>query len=125
MEIKNAPEGARGMLQPHLDTNNFSTLEVQVQELIKAANSERPIRRKELARKLNIEDRTVRRTIEQLRCKGERILSGEKGGYFYAENEGQYRGWRTSITSRIVSMNKMVRAMDGRTEGQIYMEVQE
>ena len=115
--IKNTPEGA------NLDNKDFTILELQVQELIKTANSTRPIRRKELSRALDVDDRTIRKVIERLRCKGERILSGEKGGYYYAENEGQYIGWRTSITSRIVSMNKMVRAMDGRTEGQIYMEV--
>lgn len=120
-EIKNAPEGAAQECAVK-NLPNFSTTELKVQELIKQASSERPIRRAELARKVGVQDRIIRLAIEKLRHEGERILSGEKGGYYYAENEGQYRGWRNSILSRLTSMNKMIKAMDARTEGQTEME---
>lgn len=37
----------------------------------------------------------------------------KKGGYYYAENEKQYREWRESITARIRNMSRMLRKMDG------------
>ena len=121
-EIKNAPEGAAQDCAVK-NLPNFSTTELKVQELIKQASSERPIRRAELARKVGVQDRIVRLAIEKLRHEGERILSGEKGGYYYAENEHQYRMWRSSITSRLLSMSSMIWAMDAHTEGQTEMEV--
>ena len=120
-EIKNAPEGA-AQESAVKNLPNFSTIEYRVQELIKKASSKRPIRRAELARIIGTDDRNVRKAIEELRHSGERILSGEKGGYYYAENEMQYRSWRGSITSRLASMSEMIKAMDARTEGQTEME---
>lgn len=120
-EIKNAPEGAAENNSAY-SLPNFSTIECRVQELIKKASSKRPIRRAELARIIGTDDRNVRKAIEELRHSGERILSGEKGGYYYAENEMQYRSWRGSITSRLASMSEMIKAMDARTEGQTEME---
>lgn len=121
---KNAPEGAKTIFDDGLATiPKYTPLEEMVQELIRKASADRPIRRTELSRKTGIDDRTVRKTIEGLRRKGERILSGERGGYYYAENEGQYIGWRASITSRMVSMSAMLWAMDRHTDGQMEMEV--
>lgn len=120
--IKNAPEGANANSSSANNSTNLSTEELLIQELIKKANSQRPVRRAELHRATGIDDRTVRYLIRKLRQRGERIISSAKGGYYYAENEQQYKGWRNSILSRIIDMNIMVRAMDGATEGQIDME---
>lgn len=94
------------------------SLESQAITLIKAASEGNPIRRKTLAKRLGVDDRTARLVVEVLRHNGERIVAHEKGGYFYAENEKQYRKWRNSITARIQNMSRMLKSMDERTEGQ-------
>lgn len=114
-----APEGV---------TNNTSdytpySLECQIQGLIMNATSDKPIRRKDLVRATQTDDRTVRLAIEILRHNGERIIAHEKGGYYYAETEAQYRAWRSSITTRIVNMSSMLKAMDKATKGQVKMDV--
>lgn len=81
--------------------------------LIKAASEKNPVRRSTLARHLGVDDRTARLVVEVLRHNGERIVAHKKGGYYYAENEKQYREWRESITARIRNMSRMLRKMDG------------
>lgn len=98
---------------------NYTPIISQVQELIQKAGSQNPATRSELARLTGVPDRQVRFAIEDLRNSGERIITSEKGGYYYAENEMQYRRWRVSISSRISKLSKMLKAMDERTEGQI------
>ena len=82
--------------------------------LIGAASEKSPISRKTLARRIGTDDRTARLVIEVLRHNGECIVAHEKGGYYYAESEKQYRQWRNSIESRIKRMNDMLKEMDKR-----------
>jgi len=113
-----APEGAP-------NTNDYTpySLECQIQSLIMNATSDKPIRRKDLIRTTQTDDRTVRLAIEVLRHNGERIIAHEKGGYYYAETEAQYRKWRSRITARIENMSNMLKAMDKTTKGQVKMDV--
>lgn len=96
--------------------NNFTmkTIESQAMTLIGAASEKSPISRKTLARRIGTDDRTARLVIEVLRHNGECIVAHEKGGYYYAESEKQYRQWRNSIESRIKRMNDMLKEMDKR-----------
>lgn len=96
--------------------NNFTmkTLESQAMTLIGTASEKSPISRKTLARRIGTDDRTVRLVIEVLRHNGECIVAHERGGYYYAESEKQYRQWRNSIESRIKRMNDMLKEMDKR-----------
>lgn len=96
---------------------NKESLESQAITLIKSASEGNPIRRKTLAKRLGVDDRTARLVVEVLRHNGERIVAHEKGGYFYAENEKQYRKWRSGITARIQNMSRMLKSMDERTGG--------
>lgn len=82
--------------------------------LIGPASEKSPISRKTLARRIGTDDRTARLVIEVLRHNGECIVAHEKGGYYYAESEKQYRQWRNSIESRIKRMNDMLKEMDKR-----------
>ena len=107
---RNAHEG---QFQNNQENYNRQSLESQAITLIKSANEQNPVTRKKLARHLDVDDRTARLVIEVLRHNGERIIAHEKGGYFYAENEKQYRRWRDSITARIRNMNHMLQKMDG------------
>lgn len=118
MSTKKAPEGA----QVQEEYTSYR-LESQIKERIKSATSVRPVRRKELVRLTKTDDRTVRLAIAVLRNNGERIVAAEKGGYYYAETEGQYRQWRKSIEARIINLNKMLKAMDRTTEGQVEFDV--
>lgn len=76
------------------------------------AKSDNPVRRKELTRLTQADDRTVRLALETLRHNGEVIIAAEKGGYYYAETEAQYRKFRQSINARIRSQSEMLRAME-------------
>lgn len=88
------------------------SLESKAMEIIKAGSEKRPVRRKYLSMKLGVSDRTARIVVEVLRHNGERIVAHEKGGYYYAETESQYRQWRQGITARIKSMSAMLKSMD-------------
>lgn len=102
-----------GQFQNNQENYNRQSLESQAMTLIKSANEQNPVTRKKLARHLDVDDRTARLVVEVLRHNGERIIAHENGGYFYAENEKQYRRWRDSITARIRNMNHMLQKMDG------------
>ena len=102
-----------GQFHNNQEKYNRHALESQAMTLIKSASEKNPVTRKTLAIHLGVDDRTARLVIEVLRHNGERIIAHEKGGYFYAENEKQYRRWRNSITARIQNMNHMLRKMDG------------
>lgn len=98
------------------------SLDCQIETLIRNATPNRPITRRELARRAQVYDRTVRQAIERLRHSGHRIVASNEGGYYYAENEAQYKAFRASIISRIVKESAMLKAMDGVAEGQVDMQ---
>lgn len=123
-DIKKAPEGAKAnSVAPNNNTNyNANALDCQVETLIRNATPNRPITRRELARRVQVDDRTVRQAIERLRHSGHRIVASNEGGYYYAENAEQYKAFRASIISRIVKESAMLKAMDGVAEGQVDMQ---
>lgn len=116
-DIKKAPVGA------NISNKDYTpeSLDCQIETIIRKATSNRPITRRELARRVQAEDRAVRQAIERLRHSGHRIVASSKGGYYYAENEAQYKAFRASIISRIVKESAMLKAMDSIAEGQVSM----
>lgn len=115
---KKAPAGA------NISNKDYTpeSLDCQIETLIRNANADKPIRRRELARRVQEDDRTVRQAIERLRHSGHRIVASGKGGYYYAETADQYKAFRASIISRIVKESAMLKAMDSVADGQLRME---
>lgn len=87
---------------------------------LQSHNKERPMSRYAVAKELNVNERTVRETINALRKDGIRVCSDSNGhGYWIAKSEEEYKRFRAEYVSRAVKIFETVGRMDASTEGQI------
>ena len=86
-----------------------------------------PCDRRHLVLKFGKPDRTIRRGIEELRRRGNRIVSNAgRYGYWLDSKGGGYDRMRSEMRSKAFSILKTLNAMDRKElEGQITWEVQQ
>lgn len=115
--VAKPPEGEKATISK--TQLNYTTRERDVASEIKR----RPrISRAELSRRTKLTDRQVRKTIESLRKKGERICSSShEKGYWYAKTDKEYQDFRTEYIAGAVKRFETVKAMDGKLGGQYEM----
>ena len=85
------------------------------------ASKENPMDRKHIAEISQVPERKIRLIIKGLRKKGVRVVSysENRGGYWIAKTEEEYKRFRAEYMSRINDMLETVKAMDEAVEGQI------
>lgn len=103
--------------------DNYITTKKNIKCLIKMGTRDKPVTREHLKVATGMTDRQNRAIIEDLRKDGMRICStAQKGGYWIARTEKEYKAFRTEYLSGAYKRLETVKKMDNITEGQVEME---
>ena len=101
----------------------YITAKENIKYLVEMGTRDKPVLREHLQTATGYTDRQNRAIIEDLRKDGMRICStAQKGGYWIARTEREYKAFRTEYLSGATKRFKTVEAMDMATEGQVEME---
>lgn len=101
----------------------YITAKENIKYLVEMGTRDKPVTREHLKVATGMTDRQNRAIIEDLRKDGVRICStAQKGGYWIARTEKEYKAFRTEYLSGAYRRLETVKAMDEFIEEQIEME---
>ena len=103
-----------------------ASFSARVLEECSKASEDRPVTKEYLAALGDCSEREVRRTVEELRRSGVRIVStSHTRGYWLAGSASEYARLRADYMSRAMNILRTVKAMDSALPGQMSIEIPE
>lgn len=103
-----------------------SSFSARLLEVVSQASEDRPATKELLKALLGCSEREVRKTVEELRQSGYRIVSTSRTkGYWLARSASEYARLRVDMMSRAMAILRTVSAMDAVLPGQLSIEMPE